>query len=159
MATTNSSKRRQSYEVRVAEFVANNGPEFTLEKITYSEDDMECEACGKSNIHTLYWVKSTSTGKVFVIGCECQLLVLPVAEAHLPASQVRNLDLTSLVKLAAKYGCELTYSSNPSDEEMAELASEVITARRRFANTAGWMSRRAKVITPAQLELPLEATA
>lgn len=155
--STTNTKRRNNYEARVAAWIAKNGPEFELVSITYSDTPVRCEACGKPDIHNEYWVKSTTTGSIFRVGCECQELVLPLVEAHIPASRVRKLDLCSLTKLGAKYGLDIQVNHTPTAEELADLADEVITARRCFANRAGWCSRveqgkvKAKVEAPAQL--------
>lgn len=148
-------RNRTKYLEQVASFIAKNGPAFTLAVI---EDGptRACDCCGYYPIKTHYNVENQSA-QPFIIGSECQTWVLNFTDAHLPAAHVRKLEKKQLIQLGLKYG--LTLLDKLGQDEMA---NQVIAARRRFANVAGWISRRVQGKAPAisttpheQLPLPL----
>jgi len=128
-------RNRQAYLKQVAAFITANGPEFDLEAVEKGAT-RACDCCGYYPIKNHYHVLAANS-KTFIIGSECQTWVLDFTTAHLPASRVRKLEAVQLVQLGVKYGLSL-------DEKLGqlELAKLVINARRKYANTAGWVSRR-----------------
>lgn len=149
MATLTSikGKRHESYAKRVAAFIATNGPEFTLAQVTHSDVEFKCECCGYNPIVNLFHVVSKQTGNRFIVGSECQELVLGFGEAHMPAARVRMLDASQLNVLGAKYGLTATEMASLN---AAELASAVIKCRRKAANIQGWVERRRLGKVPAK---------
>lgn len=132
--------RHASYEKKVAEFISTNGPKFKLVQVVHVQGKgVNCQCCGYPDIVNHYHVVGDAKGERFLIGSECQELVLGYAEAHLPASKVRNLTRMELKVLGLKYGLSVTFMNQLN---ATELAAEVITARRRMANVAGWLERR-----------------
>lgn len=136
-------RNRKQYLEQVAKFIATNGPAFTLDEVQ-AGNARSCECCGYYPIMNHYHVSNMS-GKPFIIGSECQTWVLNLKDAHLPASQVRALEADKLVELAVKYGLALDPTSPKED-----LAKQVIDARRKYANTAGWISRRLQGKAPTK---------
>jgi hypothetical protein len=151
------SKRRAGYEVRVAKFIADTGPKFTLAQIAVDQPGLDCQCCGYKNIVNHYHVVSEQ-GPRYIIGSECQELVLGFTDAHMPAVRVRALDPSQLVILASKYGLTL----NPSALTQLEMANQILAARRAQANVLGWVSRRREGKAPVkaadQLALPQTGT-
>lgn len=150
-------RNRSQYLVQVANFIAANGPAFTLEAVEVGPT-RACDCCGYYPIVNHFHV-SNVLGKNFVIGSECQMWVLNLKDAHLPAATVRGLEVDKLVELGAKYNLTL----DPTLPK-GELAQQVIDARRKYANTAGWITRRlqgkaaAKPVPVENLEPELQAT-
>lgn len=139
------ARNHQAYLKIVAKFIATHGPQFQLDELTRGPV-RSCDCCGYHPIVNYYHVVN-ERGDKFIIGSECQEWVLDFIEAHLPAARVRILSADQLVKLGLKYGLVLD-----ENQPQTELASDVISARRRFANISGWVSRRNTVApSPQQL--------
>lgn len=140
------ARNRQAYLKIVATFITTHGPKFELAELTRGPA-RSCDCCGYHPIRNYYHVVN-DRGDKFIIGSECQEWVLDFTEAHLPAARVRVLDVDQLVKLGVKYGVVLD-----DTQPQAELAQDVISARRRFANISGWVTRRHTAAPSPQLLL------
>lgn len=151
-ATVSAPKhtRRDTYEARVAEFIASNGPTFELQQVTYLDGEgMTCECCGKRHIHALYHVRSVETGTSFVIGCECQLLVLGT-NAHLTAKAIRQLSSENLLVVGAKLGLSFV-----TGLDKGEMVAAILKARRHLANARAWILRKANKVASAPVQLSI----
>lgn len=92
-----------TYEERVNNFIQQHGPNFILKCVDYiSTDEQDCEARGRRAIHNLFHIQNEA-GKEFIVGSECQNLVLTRPEdlAKLPARHIRQRDIEELVTLGA----------------------------------------------------------
>jgi len=137
------SNRRDSYEARVAAWVIAVGPQFNLRRIEHIEtDEVDCEACGRRQIHNLFTVNNTD-GMEFTVGSECQALVLTSPEdlAQLPARHMRLRTIEELVMVGALYGRNISLKWSP-----AIAAGHVLKARKREAARRAWESRKANAV-------------
>lgn len=137
-------ENHNTYLKRVKAFIKANGPKFNLTQVMKGNTD--CQACGRKQIHTLFVVKSKATGTDYVVGSECQALVLTdvVDLVKLPARHLRVRDLAAIVRVGHQFGLQI---GNQNDLKYA--VEKVLEARRKEATRRSWVKRRAiKANTP-----------
>lgn len=147
MSTTTTNKKsskRTQYELKVLEFCVSKGP-FKLVTVTTGLTQV-CDCCGYHPLVQNFVVRSLTNGADYIIGSECQFWVLGVAEAKIPAARLRELAEADLLALWLNWG-----KGEPLPPTKEEVAKAIITARRRFANAQGWISRRVQGKAPAKV--------